>query len=1016
MWRLRRREQEERMHKMAALKKQVEEERKAFKRKVQELKVQYKEREQYELKERVKMESDKKEEMDGKGSKTRSLKADEEEHFNSTLVMRRILKLAFLNAIQRRHIRQHQKNIEVFEQAFATIKSTTGISDIEEIVKIFVALEQRNFSLLTYVNALNREIEALDKQNRGLKDQTWDILGMCNVEQLANQQEIEADSEKKRIAALTDLKSQIESTAAGTEDNKLQASQQSEIIDRCRPVIHSILKTVERENRGFGGHPAPENYKYTVGNQVLALQPKKPNTQPVSLVKAGDVGCAGKGQLGIALQSRPAQPSELPSAANFFLEQGPNQRAALAGREEDSSDDEEELMAHPWPRQDLRDKANASVAKRRRHRRTEGTTAQGWGGLSCVARAKREDAATVAAKHRELAELQKLQEAEQEREDRLKEAQEAARRHAQQVQEQHRLNKAKQWAEDRLAQLTAELRSIQGLASNSRRQRLRALQLELHPDKQPEDRRSAVQPLFLLVQREWESQCEESQVKSGGPHGCHGSDGHWATHQASPWEWARRQASAFSQAQQGTGTRNSRETGGRSSASKQVPKAKATTKPTRPTQTQTPGSFTFSTEDLSTDSETEAAGTELQMGKHWTPGSEDDEDSGIVPLLASGSFEDAMHAFTSIQLARRTRGLDAEKVGHPWKQKMDRFEAEAWRLYAKQQGQNGFHQFAIAEHLQKAISLHPDRGELYFDRAMYRVRLSCPEADVTDLSILSRLQDKDFQKVLEDCEAAISRDSTLLDAFDLSLRLHCVKGLDAFELSKVYDLALQGRRSAQAMGDDERASDFASWRRCAKVLQRGLQRAQSALSAKQHSNVSRILDAVKAAALPEVQQVLSVHMAKLLRQAETQRQFQEAYATAGEDSWAAAWGQQSGPGAEQMLDEELDDDIGPTDEEINEIFLKRYKMSKEELQGMADKMGIQLNNLCYLKQEFDAYDEDRSGYIDVKEGMCPVAGLLEKLGEELSEEELDQAFKELDSDGSGEIEFFEFVEWFTSED
>ena len=241
--------------------------------------------------------------------------------------------------------------------------------------------------------------------------------------------------------------------------------------------------------------------------------------------------------------------------------------------------------------------------------------------------------------------------------------------------------------------------------------------------------------------------------------------------------------------------------------------------------------FTFSTEDLSTDSEN--PGAELQMGSHWTPDSEDDEDSGIVPLLVSGSFENAMHAFTSIQLARRTRGLDAEKAGHPWKQKMDRLEAEAWRLYAKQQGQNGFHQFAIAEHLQKAISLHPDRGELYFDRAMYRVRLSShssPEADVTDLSILSRLQHKDFQKVLEDCEAAISRDCTLLDAFDVLLRLHCVKGLDAFDVSKVYDLALQGRQSARAMGDDERASDFASWRRCAKVLQRGLRRAQSALS------------------------------------------------------------------------------------------------------------------------------------------------------------------------------------------
>merc|ERR1719299_285685 len=115
---------------------------------------------------------------------------------------------------------------------------------------------------------------------------------------------------------------------------------------------------------------------------------------------------------------------------------------------------------------------------------------------------------------------------------------------------------------------------------------------------------------------------------------------------------------------------------------------------------------------------------------------------------------------------------------------------------------------------------------------------------------------------------------------------------------------------------------------------------------------------------------------------------------------------------EEESEDEEGDHTEPTDEELNEIFLKRYKMSKEELSSMAEKMGIQMNNLCYLKQEFDAYDEDRSGYIDVKE----LKELLEKLGEELSEEELEQAFKELDSDGSGEIEFFEFVEWFTSED
>merc|ERR1719386_641045 len=63
----------------------------------------------------------------GKGKNRRTyMVADEEEAFSETAMHQKILKLSFLNTIQRRHIRQHQKNIEVFEQAFATIKSSTG--------------------------------------------------------------------------------------------------------------------------------------------------------------------------------------------------------------------------------------------------------------------------------------------------------------------------------------------------------------------------------------------------------------------------------------------------------------------------------------------------------------------------------------------------------------------------------------------------------------------------------------------------------------------------------------------------------------------------------------------------------------------------------------------------------------------------------------------------------------------------------------------------------------------------
>merc|ERR1719261_69400 len=176
---------------------------------------------------------------DGKKSKTKSLKADQEELFNSPAVMRRILKLAFLNAIQRRHIRQHQKNIEVFEQAFATIKSTTGISDIDEIVKIFLGLEQRNFSLLTYVNTLNREIESLEKRNRELSDQ------------MKAQKELEKEGELRRKEKLEELRTQIQSTVIVTDENMHSFEQHAEVLEKCKPLILAISKTVEKENRGF---------------------------------------------------------------------------------------------------------------------------------------------------------------------------------------------------------------------------------------------------------------------------------------------------------------------------------------------------------------------------------------------------------------------------------------------------------------------------------------------------------------------------------------------------------------------------------------------------------------------------------------------------------------------------------------------------------------------------------------------------------------------------------------------
>mmetsp|Transcript_39978 Transcript_39978/g.104859 ORF Transcript_39978/g.104859 Transcript_39978/m.104859 type:complete len:623 (+) Transcript_39978:64-1932(+) len=151
--------------------------------------------------------------------------ADEEFDFSPNLMFRRILKLAFLNCIQRRHIKQHQKNIEVFQQAFDTILSSTGIGDIEEIVKTFVKLEEQNYSLLTYVNQLNRDIEAIELRNKELENQ------------MKRQKDIEEDASSRKKAALQGLEQQIEKTKSAAEEKMIQVHQNMEVLNESAPYI-----------------------------------------------------------------------------------------------------------------------------------------------------------------------------------------------------------------------------------------------------------------------------------------------------------------------------------------------------------------------------------------------------------------------------------------------------------------------------------------------------------------------------------------------------------------------------------------------------------------------------------------------------------------------------------------------------------------------------------------------------------------------------------------------------------
>lgn len=73
------------------------------------------------------------------------------------------------------------------------------------------------------------------------------------------------------------------------------------------------------------------------------------------------------------------------------------------------------------------------------------------------------------------------------------------------------------WAKERMSKLRKELQELDAMTPADRRLRLRALQRELHPDKLSPDLRQHAQPLFHLVQKEWEvNEAKRAEAHIGG--------------------------------------------------------------------------------------------------------------------------------------------------------------------------------------------------------------------------------------------------------------------------------------------------------------------------------------------------------------------------------------------------------------------------------------------------------------------------------------------------------------------
>lgn len=64
-----------------------------------------------------------------------------------------------------------------------------------------------------------------------------------------------------------------------------------------------------------------------------------------------------------------------------------------------------------------------------------------------------------------------------------------------------------------------------------------------------------------------------------------------------------------------------------------------------------------------------------------------------------------------------------------------------------------------------------------------------------------------------------------------------------------------------------------------------------------------------------------------------------------------------------------------------------------------------------VKEAFEAFDKDHSGFIDKSE----LASLANELGETLDDDELAAALKAIDISGDGKISFSEFYQWWVGD-
>ncbi len=119
---------------------------------------------------------------------------------------------------------QRKERMENFQDAFHQISVATGISDVDELVKVFIKNEEQNFSLFSYLSEQAGEIERLEDEIQSLQEEKTKY-------EEANASSIEQNDE------IVKIENRIKTTEEQTAMYESKVDAHTKTLDRVKDEI-----------------------------------------------------------------------------------------------------------------------------------------------------------------------------------------------------------------------------------------------------------------------------------------------------------------------------------------------------------------------------------------------------------------------------------------------------------------------------------------------------------------------------------------------------------------------------------------------------------------------------------------------------------------------------------------------------------------------------------------------------------------------------------------------------------